>query len=227
MTVLGIETSTRRCSVGFMADNGRSDEQFLSEPRVHSEKILTLIDAMLNKAGLERTSLGAVAVSIGPGSFTGLRIGLSTAKGLAYARSCPIVSVPTFDGCAQALWDEGLRSKRVLVAVDARQGEHYTALYEFGSKTWQVVRPAGVSPSGRIAEQIKEDNAGMVLTDSPDIFRANGSAGFEVRTIFSYCRGSIIARLGKERLARGAGAAIEELEPFYLKEFIAKKGTKG
>lgn len=97
MNLLGIETSTAACGVAVVSDGGMNVERSIVEAHIHSEKLLTLVRTVLGEAKIGLNEIDAVAVSIGPGSFTGLRIGLSSAKGLCYALEKPLLTVPTFD----------------------------------------------------------------------------------------------------------------------------------
>src|SRR5258706_14324961 len=100
MKILGIESATVVCAAAIIENGCVRSERTLIAPRIHSEKIISLIDESLDDANITPTELEGVAVSIGPGSFTGLRIGLSVAKGLAYALDKPIVAVPTLEALA-------------------------------------------------------------------------------------------------------------------------------
>ena len=100
MNVLAIETSTARCGVALTLDRRTVVERSIIEAHIHSEKLLTLVKDVLTEARIGMDKLDGVAVSIGPGSFTGLRIGLSSAKGLCVALDKPLATVPTFDAIA-------------------------------------------------------------------------------------------------------------------------------
>ncbi|HMK37974.1 MAG TPA: tRNA (adenosine(37)-N6)-threonylcarbamoyltransferase complex dimerization subunit type 1 TsaB, partial [Bacteroidota bacterium] len=130
MNVLGIETATSVCAVALVRDGEVVGESLLDEGRVHAERLMGQIVAVLGPAGAE--SLGGIAVSIGPGSFTGLRIGVSVAKGIAFARGIPLAGVPTLGALAlhAAVTDRLQRGTRLLAALDARRDEVYCQLFE-------------------------------------------------------------------------------------------------
>ncbi len=130
MTVLGIETSTAVCSVGLVNESGMRIERSLVESHIHSEKLLTLIQDVCEDQKMALSKLDGVAISIGPGSFTGLRIGLSTAKGLCYVLGKPLVAVPTFEAIATCVCMSHPGCVRVIVCVDAKQGDYYFCVYE-------------------------------------------------------------------------------------------------
>ncbi len=101
MIILGLETSTAVCSVGLFRDGLPEIERSIRESHIHSEKLLSLVQEVIQAAGVSLDRVDAIAISIGPGSFTGLRIGLSTAKGLSFALDKPIVAVATFEAMAE------------------------------------------------------------------------------------------------------------------------------
>ena len=107
MIVLGIETATAVCAVALVDDDVVRAERRYEIPQAHSEKLMECVDDCLKSAGLALSSIDGIAISIGPGSFTGLRIGLSVAKGLAFATDKPVVGVPTLEALAVTTRAEG------------------------------------------------------------------------------------------------------------------------
>ncbi|MBC7342439.1 MAG: tRNA (adenosine(37)-N6)-threonylcarbamoyltransferase complex dimerization subunit type 1 TsaB [Clostridia bacterium] len=129
MLVLGLDTATKALSVAIAEAGQVVVELYLNTDGRHAVRLLPLIDQALKWAGVSMAEIGAVAVSAGPGSFTGLRIGMATAKGLCQALGKPIVGVPTLDVlAANAAGFDGL----VLPLLYARQKQVYTALYQTG-----------------------------------------------------------------------------------------------
>lgn len=126
MLVLAIETSNKPASVAVVDRDRVYGEIYSSCGKAHSERLPLMIDPLLEDCGLEKGDLDAVAVSIGPGSFTGLRIGLATAKGLALGLGIPLVGVSTLKALAISV---GPLSGRVCPMFDARKGEVYGACY--------------------------------------------------------------------------------------------------
>ena len=130
MLVLGIETSTTQGGVAIIDADRVLCESVLNVEVTHSERLLPAIDRALGEARVSLEALGGIAVSIGPGSFTGLRIGLSTAKGLAYATGLSLVGVSTLEAMARALpaarW-------QICQVLDARKQEVYAALFRHES----------------------------------------------------------------------------------------------
>src|SRR3990172_1266934 len=128
MRVLALETATLAGGVALL-DGARVVGQYLLDVRVtHSERLMVAVDRLLADAGWRPEDLEGLAVSVGPGSFTGLRIGLSTVKGLALALAIPVAAVPTLDAMAAMLpW----ATLPVCPVLDARKGEVYAALYRW------------------------------------------------------------------------------------------------
>ncbi|MCL6449988.1 MAG: tRNA (adenosine(37)-N6)-threonylcarbamoyltransferase complex dimerization subunit type 1 TsaB [Acetobacteraceae bacterium] len=126
MLVMGIETATPALGVALVDGSGVVAEACQRRDRAHAEQLLPLVREVLSGAGLQPRDVEGLAVSAGPGSFTGLRIGLALAKGWAYAAGIPLCGVPTLDALAHlALFAPGL----VCAALDARRGQVYSALY--------------------------------------------------------------------------------------------------
>jgi len=141
-TVLAIETSANLCSVALMHDREIS-EIVVSEPRGHTRHLLPAIDRLLIDAGLALRRLDAIAVTTGPGSFTGLRIGIGVAQGLAYGADLPVVPLSSLATLAQgAIRSRKLMPDDVAVAVlDARMNEVYWGLYRVAGELVVAVRP--------------------------------------------------------------------------------------
>ncbi|MBN1396948.1 MAG: tRNA (adenosine(37)-N6)-threonylcarbamoyltransferase complex dimerization subunit type 1 TsaB [Bacteroidetes bacterium] len=221
MKVLGIETSTAVCSAGLADESGPIAEHSIVESHIHSEKLLTLISELCEEKKIELQQLDGVAVSIGPGSFTGLRIGLSTAKGLCYAVGKPLIAVPAFESAAEAFFISHPKIKRVAVIADAKQGDYYMGGYEKTNGKISDFYPVRV---GNLDENIFAGTAETaVITDRTDEIKKNADKCGVIDNILSYCRGDIVARIAIEKLKNGIENAPEDLEPMYLKDFIVRK----
>jgi tRNA threonylcarbamoyladenosine biosynthesis protein TsaB len=129
MKILAIETSTMLGGIAVADDSaGLIAEVRLNVKSTHSERLMTEIDHVLQQSGLSAHEIDIIGVAIGPGSFTGLRIGLSTAKGFSYSTGKPIVSVPTLEAFA---WNFPYCRHPVCIMLDARKGEVYAALFQW------------------------------------------------------------------------------------------------
>ncbi len=129
--IIAIETATEVCSAALVHNGILLGERSLKEKNIHSERLLLLVDEVLKSSQVKNNQLGAIAVSIGPGSFTGLRIGLSTAKGLALALEIPIIAVPTLDGIAESYRRSRSteQNENFCAMIDAKRDEAFYAFY--------------------------------------------------------------------------------------------------
>ena len=126
MKLLAIETSTETCSVALTV-NGEVLQRYRHAPRQHAELLLPWVQELLAEAGIGFSSIGAIAFSRGPGSFTSLRIGIGVVQGMAWASGCPVIPVSSLAATAQAAANNGVDT--ALVALDARMNEVFTGLY--------------------------------------------------------------------------------------------------
>lgn len=127
--ILALETATNVCSIALVADQKLVVEKNLIEPRAHAQKLGVMIQDLMAEVGLNFSDLEAIAVSKGPGSYTGLRIGVSTAKGLAWAHDVPIIGVNSLEGMAYTLLEEAKENDVVCALIDARRDEIFMAAF--------------------------------------------------------------------------------------------------
>jgi tRNA threonylcarbamoyladenosine biosynthesis protein TsaB len=221
MTILGLETSTAVCSVGLYREKKPDVEMHLRESHIHSEKLLTLVQDVLRLGETKLEQLDAIAVSIGPGSFTGLRIGLSTAKGLSFALDKPVVAVPTFEAIAEAGRQEHPGASSVVVLMDAKKEEWYVGGF--------LVEGERVKESGAVEIKLLGEalsaasiSTSLVLTDSVEVVRHHLHENFLIEDALLCCRGNVVALLGYRMAARKEFADVAALEPRYLKDFVVR-----
>ena len=151
MRILAIETATSVCGCALVENGAIRREYSVEAPQIHSEKIMGLIDKVLASSQMACTDVDAVAVSIGPGSFTGLRIGLSVAKGLSFAGEKPLIAVSTLEALAghAVLRDLVTADDLVLAAIDARRNEVFAAAYRTRTLE-EVIAPRAVTLSALV-----------------------------------------------------------------------------
>ncbi len=141
MIILSIDTSTPSASAAIVDDGRILAECMLSGQKNHSERLLQIVDRLFDWTGIARESIDCIAVSVGPGSFTGLRVGISTAQGLAFALDKPLAGVPTLEVVAsQATGGDGFVSPM----IDARKQQVYASLYRSTGGVLEQVQPATV-----------------------------------------------------------------------------------
>lgn len=210
--ILCLETSTDVCSVALFSDGRLVDSREIHEPQAHAEKLAVFIKEVLGGS-----ELSAVAVSEGPGSYTGLRIGVSTAKGLSYALGIPLIAVGTLELMASAV--QG--GDWFCPMIDARRMEVYCALFD---ETGRMVE----KPHAKV---IEADSFSDVLASRRVLFFGNGA--MKCRDILRHDnaiflegvvpRAADMGRLAGERFAAQQFVDLASFEPVYLKEFAAKK----
>jgi len=222
--VLGLETATAVCAAAVAIDGTVAAERLIVAPRAHAEKLLTLAEESLALAGVRLADLDGFAVSIGPGSFTGLRIGLSTAKGFAFATRKPVLAVPTL----AALAYEAVRSELVgedeyiVPMIDARRDEVYIAIYRRSGQAATELSPARAIHLHEIPALLPERGRLLLMGDGAEkFFRSPHRAGERVvlPATGASSTGASVALLGEIALRRGDGSDGADLEPLYVKEF--------
>jgi tRNA threonylcarbamoyladenosine biosynthesis protein TsaB len=222
--VLGIDTGSPIASLGVVAD-GRIQAALSRSLPSHCAVLPDLVEEVLSAAGTTLRELKAVAVALGPGSFTGLRIGLSYAKGLVLATNCGMVGVPTLDAIALCMpTSELVPSSKVCPVIDARKGEIYTALYQFVSDALQKLSSDLVAPLKEFVSGIDGDV--LFVGDSKAeearaLAMANGVSARTVETAQLELRGCFVAALGAARAAKSELDDAASLEPLYVRPWGA------
>jgi tRNA threonylcarbamoyladenosine biosynthesis protein TsaB len=222
MMILGINTSTLKGSVALMSENGLVCEYMLDVQITHSERLLPSIDRLLQESGVGLPDLSGVAVSVGPGSFTGLRIGLATAKGLALAASLRLWGIPTLEAMARNL---PFCRYPICPLLNARKGEVYWALYGFVGGELRQMEEEKVSPPEVMARQIQSET--VFLGDGSVDYRAQIEEILREKALFApmaarNVRASVIAEMGMERLRRGEQDDLASLVPRYIRHSEAE-----
>ncbi len=219
--VLGLDTSTQIASLAIVA-HGRVAGSMAHPARSHGAALPGAVDELLRAAGCRIRDLGAVAVGIGPGSFTGLRVGISYAKGLAMASGCATLGVPGFDAMALAALerDNTATGRLVSVVVDARKGEVYAALYRVVADGLEKLTEELVVTLEHLASRITEDVTFVGDSRAKDAAalvskRGHRVAVFETGTLD--LRGVSVAAIGAARFARGEMDRAASLEPLYIR----------
>ncbi len=228
MLILEVETATPRGSVSLVDEKGVILEHDSSGAATHATWLLPAIRDLLEKAGISLEEVDGFAVSAGPGSFTGLRIGLSTIKGLCLATGKPVVAVPTLDAMAELA---GSRQQLICPLLDARKKEVYAALYRHlpGEKIRRESRYLVMAPRA-LAEEIGE--AVFFLGNGVDLYRDLLAELLEEKATFSsaelrHPRASLVGRIGLNLLQRGQSAHYDELEPLYVRPSEAELKKQG
>lgn len=169
MKILAIDCSGLVASAAVVWDGILSGEYTIHHKITHSQTLLPMLDELAKRIELELDTLDAVAVAGGPGSFTGLRIGSATAKGLALALKKPLIQIPTVDALAYNLWGH---KDLVCPLMDARRNQTYTGLYRFDGGRMQTVKEQCAVEIGAIIDEINQRKESAVfLGDGVPVFR--------------------------------------------------------
>ena len=218
--VLGIDTSSPIARLALIA-SGRVVASISRRTRSHAAELAVAVAELLDSAASRITDLGAVAVAIGPGSFTGLRIGISYAKGLAMASNCALVGIPILDCMAlAALEHAGGGEGLVCPVVDARRGEVYAALYAVVDDGLEKLTEDLVVTLESLTARI--DRGVLLAGDSKasEAMELLSRRGLDPRYLSSEeletC-GALVAAAGAERVARGDVDEVRTLQPIYLR----------
>lgn len=220
--ILQLETATTMCSVALASNGELLALKELNERNVHASQITLFIEEVMKAAGKTYKDLDAVSVSKGPGSYTGLRIGVSTAKGLCYGLDIPLISVDTLRAMAVGLLEKypDIHSKTLLCPmIDARRMEVYTALFDTDLNPVEAVS----------AKILDEQSFDKYLANHQVIFFGDGAG--KCQPLYSNHpnyrfeefenSAAHLSTISLKKLVNGEIENMAYFEPFYLKDFIA------
>lgn len=220
MRILGLDSSGLVASVAVAEEENLLAEYTVNYKKTHSQTLLPMLDEIVKMIELDLNTIDAIAIAGGPGSFTGLRIGSATAKGLGLALGKPLIQIPTVDGLAYNLW-----GNRDLVCplMDARRNQTYTGLYEFSDGTMQVLIEQCAVGIDEIVELINQKNRPVVfLGDGVPVFcefiRENCKVPFSFApSHMNKQRGAAVAALAILYYQEGRIQTAAEHRPDYLR----------
>jgi tRNA threonylcarbamoyl adenosine modification protein YeaZ len=217
MLVLGLETAGEHGCVGLVQDDRVLSEIVFHAAMKHGERLLPAVEAALELAEVQKRDLELIVASVGPGSFTGLRIGLSMAKGLARALEVPLVGVSAFEAYVQraAFWPGP-----VWVLLPDRRDWIYAAGYEAG----QVAHAPQALPLGEFLEGLKASGRVLFIGPGAELYHdALEGYGVVASSAMNRPSGVQIAQLGLESYRRKGGDELYTLEPLYLQPPLASE----
>jgi tRNA threonylcarbamoyladenosine biosynthesis protein TsaB len=226
-TILNIETATKVCSVALSLNGEIVQLQESREKNSHSATITLFIEEVMNTAGIPFSGLDAVAVSMGPGSYTGLRIGVSTAKGICYALDKPLIAISTLQAMAAGMInltqithkDARMQSSLFCPMIDARRMEVYNALYDKELNTIRATQ----------AEIISGDSFQEQMEKQQVVFAGDGAEkckiflGQHPNALFLdefFPSSAFMHKISEKKYQAGEFESVAYFEPFYLKDFI-------
>jgi tRNA threonylcarbamoyladenosine biosynthesis protein TsaB len=225
MRLLALDTATEACTVALLTEHGLLSES-IEIGRGHAQEILGMVDRILAKGGATLASLSGIAAGVGPGSFTGVRVSVAVAQGLAFGAGLPVVPVTSLE--ALALQAIGRGAERVLACLDARMGEVYWECFvaQPAELLSSLGAPAVGPPAGvRLPEADRAGSApllgiGRGFAVYPEL---SDIAGLRIDPADTRAlpQAGEMARLGAVRLAAGKGIDPQFLEPSYVRDKVA------
>ena len=224
MSILAIDTSSQVSSVAVASGERLFAELTMQAKLTHSETLMPHIDQVLRMANQPKETLEGIAVSIGPGSFTGLRIGLAAAKAMAYALELPLIGVSTLQALACHFPVPGVR---LVALIDAQKGNAYRESYAWEGRELRVLEPVSILSLKDVIEECgREEGLTLLLGDVAEK-RMAGKVQLpeHVRVApFHLCmpRAANVAMLGLSKLAKGDLANVMDLEPSYIRRSEAE-----
>lgn len=227
MKILGIDSSGLVASAAILSDDTVVSEFTVNNKKTHSQTLLPMIEQVVKMAGIELEELDAIAVAAGPGSFTGLRIGSSTAKGMALALKKPILSIPTLEGLAYRLTP--VTDELVCPLMDARRNQVYTGIYQNKKEGIEVVRQQEAVAIEELIEQVNALERPVVfLGDGVPVQKEALEANITVPYRFAPAHlnrqsASAVAALGVVYYKEGKSEDARDHKPIYLRQSQAER----
>lgn len=229
MVILGIDTSTEILNIAIVNRGEMLIEFKVNKIKTtHSTLLIPLLDNIFKTAGIKPNSINGIAVSIGPGSFTGLRIGLSTAKGLAFALSIPIVGINSLKSYAFGYLDlPGI----LCPLIKARKGEYYYALYTNKNENITILKNNNCKQWGEIKQELLSYEETVYIFGngvSPVIREEKIEKYRNISNIFfiknnNFVNATNVALLGEMEFLKGNSDSLYTLSPFYISKSSAEQ----
>ncbi|CRZ35451.1 tRNA threonylcarbamoyladenosine biosynthesis protein TsaB [Herbinix hemicellulosilytica] len=226
MIILALDSSGLVASVAVASEEALLAEYTFNYKKTHSQTLLPMLDEVVRMLDLDLADIDAIAVTAGPGSFTGLRIGSATAKGLGLALKKPIVSVPTLDCMAYNLYGTDML---ICPMMDARRDQIYTGLYEFSNDEFKVITPQKAVSIDEIIEEVNKTGRKTVfLGDGVPVHKEKITRQITTEYVFAPVhmnrqRAGSLAALGIEYFKAGRIESAADHQPVYLRMSQAER----
>lgn len=226
MRLLALESSGLVASVAVVEEGATLAEYTVNYKKTHSQTLLPMLDEVVKMIELDMNTIDAIAVSGGPGSFTGLRIGSATAKGLGLALDKPLIHIPTLEGLAYNLY--GCKDI-VCPIMDARRSQVYTGLYTFADEQLRIMEKQMAIPVAELIERLNGWGQPVVfLGDGVPVYQEDLDAGLTVPHTYAPAhmnrqRAASVGALGVKYFKQGKTETAAEHEPDYLRVSQAER----
>jgi tRNA threonylcarbamoyladenosine biosynthesis protein TsaB len=220
MKLLALDSSGLVASVAIVTEEAMLAEYTVNYKKTHSQTLLPMLEEIVKMVDMELSEIDAIAVAAGPGSFTGLRIGSATAKGLGLALKKPIIPVPTLDGLAYNLYGT---NKVICPLMDARRNQVYTGLYEFNKEEFQIVRQQNVVTVEEIIDTINQQGKEVIFLGDgtavyKDIIREKIKVDYQFAPVhLNRQRAGAVGALAIQLYQKKQIVTAEQHEPVYLR----------
>ncbi len=224
MIILAVDTTSFTGSIALLKETNLMAEVNIDSSSTYSERLLPAVDFLLKTNKLSIQDIDGFAVAVGPGSFTGIRIGLSTVKSFSFASGKPVAGVSTLKALAEKL--RLFQAHLLCPLLDAKKGEIYAALFESkGDKLFEVISQGAYSPD-RFFSLLPSHRIVTFIGNGVDVYRKKIFQYFKDKARFSRRSPFIaheIGRLGYEMLKKKKGMSAVELEPLYFRKSQAEE----
>ena len=220
MKILALDSSGLVASVALLENDNLVAEFTVNNKKTHSQTLLPMLDEVVNAAGIELDAVDAIAIAAGPGSFTGLRIGAATVKGLSLALDKPVVPVPTLEGLAYNFWGS---DRLICPIMDARRNQVYTGLYRFEDDRFCVEMEQTPMAVEELAKKLNGRNEPVIfLGDGVPVYQSLLEQLLTVAHQYAPAhsnrqRAASVAALGMRCAAEGKFETAAEHRPDYLR----------
>ncbi len=228
MIILQIETATSVCSVALSESGKTIHLAELNEPNVHAAKLTRLIEQVMREASLPLSDLDAVAVSKGPGSYTGLRIGVSTAKGLCYGLDVPVIAIDSLHSLAAGYVQKNTalpENALICPMIDARRLEVYTAVFNRDLVLEQGTKAQIIDVN--YFDSLPSDATLFLFGDGADKFTEMFAEKKNIQVVSGFRQSAdFLSKPAYEAFLKSDFEDVAYFEPFYLKDFVLMKPKK-
>ena len=221
MLTLALDTATGVCTVGLVRDGHVLAEYDISVGLTHSEGLMPQVDQMFARTGIKKENIDRIAVSIGPGSFTGLRIGLAAAEAMAYAWKCSICGVNTLTAMAYNIPVAGMVLAPVL---DAQKGNYYTAFYEWVNGELKELQPVEMADAETLLQQLQACGKPVLLMgECEKLLKQDLPSGISVAPEQVRLPKASSVALATEGMDALTGEEVFSLRPYYIRKSEAEE----
>ena len=225
MNILGIETSSMVASIAVLCEEKLMAEYTVNNKKTHSEKMMGVLNKALEDSGIGFKDIDAIAVAKGPGSFTGIRIGMASAQGMAHALGIPMIGVNTLDGLAYNLLES---SSLLCPVIDAQRGDVYTSLYRWEGEELVQLWNYEIISSEQLIEKLNslEDKVKILGDGVPVLAKVLGAQFGSItpaHPVARMPRASCVAAIGLRQYALGKVGDCFSVKPFYIRKSNAEE----